>query len=91
MQVLVQVHTDIQPDAQREHHTQNGSTTSSLSSPSLTPRTPCPSHTPVQHLYIEFNRLRVLPPGPFWRQLRVLSMDWEPLLRCHTLLAQVGG
>ncbi|KAL4855758.1 Protein scribble [Chlorella vulgaris] len=49
---------------------------------------PLAATTSLQHLYIEFNRLRVLPPGPFWRQLRVLSIDWEPLLRCHTLLAQ---
>lgn len=42
-----------------------------------------------QHLYLEHNLLRVLPPGPYWAGLRVLATDWEPLLRSHALLGQV--
>lgn len=35
--------------------------------------------------------MRTLPPGPYLRRLRLLSLDWEPLLRCHgVLLQQVG-
>lgn len=40
----------------------------------------------MQHLYLEYNTMRCLPPGPYLRNLRVLSTDWEALLRSHKLL-----
>ncbi|KAL4421239.1 hypothetical protein ABPG75_010530 [Micractinium tetrahymenae] len=40
----------------------------------------------MQHLYLEYNAMRALPPGPYLRRLRLLSLDWEPLLRCHAVL-----
>jgi hypothetical protein len=51
----------------------------------------CSSPLPLQFLYLEHNALRCLPPGPYWRHLNVLSTDWEPLLRSHQLLHEVGG
>lgn len=47
----------------------------------------CPSTH--QHLYLEHNGLRALPPGLWTHLLLGLSTDWEPLLRSHALLAQV--
>ena len=55
------------------------------------PTTTTPPHPTPQHLYLEHNAIRALPPGPYLRRLVVLSTDWEPLLRSHALLAQVGG
>ena len=50
-----------------------------------------PPRSPLQHLYLEHNEIRALPPGPAWARLRLLSTDWEPLLRCTDTLRQVGG
>ncbi|KAL4421674.1 hypothetical protein ABPG77_001215 [Micractinium sp. CCAP 211/92] len=42
----------------------------------------------MQHLYLEYNSIRALPAGPYLSHLRMLSLDWEPLLRCHGMLLQ---
>ncbi|PSC67392.1 Amino acid permease 2 [Micractinium conductrix] len=61
----------------------------SLSNIHLPELPPAVEHLPrLQNLYLEHNALRCLPPGPFWKQLRVLSTDWEPLLQSHRLLLE---